>query len=193
MKNMVKTTKEVKIICIALLIISLSESCAIFLRPFLSAVTTIALIRSAQIISLILFLRIIPGGLEFTGLLQENFYQGIKTGLIWSLIFGIIVAFTGGVLLLTDIKPYKFFHLNDIQGSFIFLFLTLNFLGPITEEIIFRGIIYSFLKKFGIITAITLSTIIFALFHFSSSSFLLFQIAGGFVFALSFEYSKSAS
>lgn len=185
------TIKELKIICIALFILCICEAGALFFRSILSPIATIASIRSGQIIFLLLLLILTPGGLKFAGLLKYNCGTGLKTGLIWSFLFGITAFATGFILYLTGVDPLQFIHSNLPRENLIIFFLTAGLISPIAEEIFFRGILYSFLRRLGILTAIFTTTAIFALFHLSNGGLPLVQIAGGLVFALSFEYSKN--
>jgi len=185
------TIKEFKIVCIAVLIICICEAGSLFLRPDFSPITTIAFIRSAQIIFLILLLVLTPGGLKFAGLSKRKGFAGFKTGLIWSFLFGIAAFVTSFILYLTGTNPLQFIHSNPPRDDLILFFLTGGLISPIAEEIFFRGIFYSFLRRLGILTAIFFSTSVFALFHLSNGGLPVFQIVGGLVFALSFEYSKS--
>jgi len=68
--------------------------------------------------------------------------------------------------------------LKTQNPSLFFLFLlTVSFVVPICEELLFRGYLQSFFKKkFSVPFAIIVSSLIFALFHYTGS-----QGAGNFV------------
>lgn len=186
-----ETIKELKFVCIAVLILCICEAAALLLRPVFSPIATLAFVRSLQIIFLVLFLVFTPGGLKFAGLSKKKSHTGLKIGLVWSFLFGMATFVTGFILYLTGTNPLQFIHSTLPRSNLILFFLTAGLISPIAEEIFFRGIFYSFLRRLGILTAIFFSTAIFALFHFSSAGLPIVQIAGGLVFALSFEYSKS--
>ena len=59
--------------------------------------------------------------------------------------------------------------------------------APIAEEIFFRGVIYGFLRRWGVLLALAGSTVIFVLAHAISSRIPLTQIVGGIVFAVAYE------
>jgi len=186
-----KKNKELKIVCIAVVILCFCEAGTLFLRPALSPITTLAFIRSAQIIFLILLLILTPDGFKFAGLSKAKVYSGFKTGLIWSGLFGIAAFMTGFILYLTGFTPLQLIHSNYPKDNLILFFLTGGLISPIAEEIFFRGIFYSFLRRRGILTALFITTAVFALFHLSNGGLPITQIMGGLIFALSFEYSKS--
>lgn len=51
------------------------------------------------------------------------------------------------------------------RSKTITMFIYVSFLGPITEEIVFRGFILNGLKKYGKLYAIIISALVFGLFH----------------------------
>ena len=186
------TLKELQTVCVSVVIICLCETAALFFSNSFPPVISLAIIRSLQIVFLLIFLYFTSDGLEFAGLLKSQWYHGLKTGLIWSFLFGIIVILAAWFIFhFAGINPLLLLNLNPFRGNPIIFFLTGTVIGPIAEEIFFRGILYSFLRKSGIIVAVVTTTLIFALFHVSNGSFPVVQIVGGLIFAISFEYSKS--
>ena len=65
--------------------------------------------------------------------------------------------------------------------------------APLAEEVYFRGVLFRFLRTRGFLFALVVSTTVFAGAHmlFSGRSLPLTQIAGGILFAWSFEKEKS--
>jgi membrane protease YdiL (CAAX protease family) len=59
--------------------------------------------------------------------------------------------------------------------------------SPIAEEVFFRGILYGFLRRWGVLVAVVGSTVIFVLAHPIISGIRLTQIVGGLVFAVAYE------
>lgn len=86
---------------------------------------------------------------------------------------------------------YLIIPLPHGSNELILLFLTAGFISPVAEELFFRGLIYRYLRRYGFVPALLLSTTIFASLHFENNTLPITQIIGGIVFALSFEYSKS--
>ncbi len=73
----------------------------------------------------------------------------------------------------------------------VFLLLFVVFWGPVVEEIIFRGFVYSAMRRAaGIKIAAFFSAVLFAMFHFQWGIFLPIAFMG-IVFALLFEKTKS--
>lgn len=186
-----QTIKELKIICGAVFLICILEAGSFFLSPIFSPIACTAVIRIAQIILLLLLLKFTPGGFAFAGLSKKSQYTGLKTGLLWSFLFGIVVLAGGFILYLTGTNPLFLIHSNLPSNNLILFFLTGGLISPVAEEIFFRGIFYSFLRRFGVLTAVFTTTFVFSLLHVSNLGLPIFQVVGGIVFALSFEYSKS--
>jgi membrane protease YdiL (CAAX protease family) len=67
--------------------------------------------------------------------------------------------------------------------------------GPLTEEIVFRGAVYGFLReKWGIIVSAILSSSLFAVMHLMNDVswvWIAIPFAGSFVMSFIYEYSKS--
>jgi hypothetical protein len=132
------------------------------------------------------------GRISSIGLERSTIFNGIKRGLIWSAGFGAVVLFTSFMLFLSGINPLKLIY-SDLPSSFdepfLFFFVTL-ILGPVAEEIFFRGLLYGFLRRWGILAAIFLTTIIFTGVHLAFSEMLFTPVIGGIVFAIAYEIEK---
>lgn len=127
------------------------------------------------------------------GLKKGTLLSGFKAGLLWSAAFGLIVALTGAALYFFGTNP-----LNLVGGrvpadpiKFLLLVTAGGVVSPVAEELFFRGLIYGFLRRWGVIAALTGSTLIFALAHLFGPSINYTQIVGGIVFALAYEFSGS--
>jgi len=70
-------------------------------------------------------------------------------------------------------------------------FLIGALIGPVTEEIFFRGVLYGYFRQWGVFTAVMLSTVIFMLAHSVGGGIGLPQAAGGIVFAVAYEREGS--
>jgi len=64
-------------------------------------------------------------------------------------------------------------------------FLVGGLIGPVAEEVAFRGVVYGFLRRWGKCFALFGSTAIFVLLHPGLGG--ITQIIGGMVFALAYE------
>ena len=142
-------------------------------------------------IGLILLIASVWGkGISSVGLSPRTMRLGLKRGLIWSAGFGAITALAFIVLFLAGIDPLALVHVRLPLGSheIIIFFLVGGIVGPVAEEVFFRGVLYGFLRRWGVIAAVTLSTLIFVLAHPSVFSGIpLPQVVGGILFALAYE------
>ena len=74
------------------------------------------------------------------------------------------------------------------------LFAVGGVIGPMAEEVIFRGLLYGFFRRWGVLPAIFISTGVFVLVHLlvrSVPGFAITQAIGGVVFAVSYELEKN--
>ena len=66
-------------------------------------------------------------------------------------------------------------------------FLVGALIGPLAEEIFFRGIMYGFFRRWGSLTAILSSTFLFVIAHPALPAIPAVQIMGGLLFAVIYE------
>ena len=161
----------------------------------LAPLTGVALARLAEIIFLLVLIRLKDNRLSIIGLSSSRIYRGLKRGLIWAISFG---AAAGIVLLISYLVGIKITALFRMQlpseSSRLITFLLVGALiGPIAEEIFFRGILYGFFRKWGIPAAVILSTLLFVLPHSHSSGLGIpvTQLIGGVLFAVAYEIEKN--
>ena len=171
----------------------LIEAMAPVVMKTLSPLGTTALMRTLEIACLLTVLRLSPNGLSRAGISLATLSQGLRTGVVWSLVFAMVVVISGAILLANQINLLTLIASPlPVKGSALGLFLVTGALiAPVAEEILFRGVLYTYQKKWNRPAALILSTLIFAGFHYRGSELPLFQMVGGIVFALSFEHSKS--
>lgn len=149
-------------------------------------------IRVIEIISMIFICYITETNLTSIGLNGSRMISGIKKGLIWSMGVGVVVFLGGGILFLFGINAFKLIRIPippslDQQIKF---FLLIGLIGPVAEEIFFRGILYGFLKQWGIPIASVTSIFIFVMFH-TTQHFPITQLIGGMLFTISYEKEKN--
>ena len=149
--------------------------------------------RILQLVSIVLIALLFNSGLNSIGLSRDRILPGIKAGLIWSFIFALLAALGFSILLIWYNNPLKFIHtkLPETNYDLFLYFIIGGFVAPFCEEIFFRGIIYGFFRKWGILTALLLSSIIFVLLHPIKTGLPITQLVGGLVFALSYEKTRS--
>jgi len=127
------------------------------------------------------------------GLSRSKMLPGLARGLIWSVCFGIAAGVLFLVLFAAGINPLKLVNtpLPSAPGKIFIFFLVGGVIGPVWEEIFFRGIIFGFFRRWGVYAAILISTARFVLPHYDGHHLPLTQIVGGIVFAIAYEKEKS--
>ena len=127
------------------------------------------------------------------GLSRSSMLPGLAKGLIWSVCFGIAAGILFLVLFAAGIDPLKFVNtpLPSAPYQIFIFFLVGGIIGPIWEEIFFRGIIFGFFRRWGVYAAILISTALFVLPHYDGHHLPLTQIVGGIVFSIAYEKEKN--
>ena len=158
-----------------------------------SPLLSLSIIRCLEAVLLVVITLQFEGDPDAIGLSRSKILPGFRKGLIWSAGFGLAAGVLYLVLLLVGFNALKL--LNDPKAShwrdIVIFFLVGSIIGPISEEIFFRGIIYGFFRQWGVITALILSTLIFVLTHPIGGHLPLTQIVGGVVFAVAYEKAQS--
>jgi uncharacterized protein len=127
------------------------------------------------------------------GLSRSKMLPGLVRGLIWSVCFGLAAGFLFLVLFAVGINPLKLVRtpLPSAPRQIFIFFLVGGVIGPIWEEIFFRGIIFGFFRRWGLYAAILISTALFVLPHYDGHHLPLTQIVGGIMFAIAYEREKN--
>jgi len=158
-----------------------------------SALPTLGMLRCLEIILLIAIVWRLEKNTAAIGLARPNIMSGFIKGLIWSAYFGMIAAGIYFGLLAVGVDTLRYFHNpgpSSWQQGFVLL-LVGGFIGPIAEEIFFRGIIFGFFRRWGATIAIIVSTLIFVFTHRIGGSIPITQVVGGVVFAIAYEREKN--
>jgi membrane protease YdiL (CAAX protease family) len=119
--------------------------------------------------------------------------HGLKKGVIWSAGFGLVTFFGFIALFLVDIDPLTLIYtpLPRKGNEIVLFFLIGGLVAPIAEEVFFRGILYGFLRRWGVLLALILTTFIFVLAHPVFPGIPVTQMVGGIIFALAYEIEGS--
>lgn len=157
------------------------------------ALVVTGLVRLLDILLLSGLLLFMNKDLSAVGMSVKQLKPGLKTGVAWSAAFGAVVLAAGAVLMMAGHSPLDLFKLRlpATQAEFVLFFMVGGLIGPIAEELVYRGLIYTALRRWGLLVAISGSTLLFVLSHSLGSDLPLPQIIGGIVFALAYERSKS--
>jgi CAAX protease family protein len=136
---------------------------------------------------------LVEGGVASLGLFRTRWIAGLKKGLLWSAGFGALSGIVFAVLFMAGTNPLPMIRagLPKNSANLLLFFLVGGFVAPVAEEFFFRGILYGFLKRWGIWVAIVLSTCAFALTHGLGHGFPVIQVVGGILFAVAYEVEKN--
>jgi len=149
--------------------------------------------RLLEIILLILIVLIWGKGVSSIGLAPSKLFFGLKKGMIWSAGFGMVAFFGFVVLFAAGVNPLTLIqaHLPTKNSEIALFFFIGGMVAPIAEEVFFRGILYGFFRRWGVVVALVLSTLIFVLTHPISHGLPITQVVGGIVFAMAYEVEGS--
>ena len=185
---------EIKPVLLSLSGIILLEAVSLYLtaEKVFNPTLSVGLARLLDIAWLIFVAIYWGGGLRCIGLAVDQLLPGFKKGLIWSAGFAVLVFFVAVILFIFSINPLKILKTN-LPSSLpeILLFLIVGGLvGPVSEEMFFRGFLYGYLRRWGVFAAVLASTGLFVFAHSTKQHFPLTQAVGGVLFAVSYEFEK---
>ncbi len=175
---------------LALMVVLAAETVAggIVSLGLLPSMVTLAAVRAVEIVLLMAVAVVLAGGPGAIGLAPEQIVPGIRRGLIWSGGFGLLVLIAAGVLALAGHSPLQMIRVQlppDPTDRALYL-LTGAVIAPVAEEIFFRGYLYGFFRRWGVLCALILSNLVFVLAH-GVTGLPLTQMVGGILFALCYE------
>ena len=178
----------IKLFGVSILILLLSEAGSVYLfsvftdhhMPVLGGIRTIQL--ALFLVAVVVFGR----GMSDIGLAKDHIMPGIMKGLAWSILFGVAAGIVLAAVFLAGIDVLRLLHtrLPDHGNDILVFFLVGGLVAPVVEEVLFRGILYGFFRRWGIGVALVMSTLFFVLAH---QAVHFVQIAGGIIFAVSYE------
>ncbi|MBW2264899.1 MAG: CPBP family intramembrane metalloprotease [Deltaproteobacteria bacterium] len=155
------------------------------LPPMLILGTT----RLVEIVALFLILSIWGNGISCIGLAQGQIFSGLKKGFIWSAAFGLCTVVGFAAIYMAQLNPLLLVKTNLPQETtaLVLFFITGGLIAPVAEEVFFRGVVYGFLRQWGILAAIAGTTVIFVAVHLVGSGLPITQIVGGVIFCIAYE------
>lgn len=155
--------------------------------------TGLGLARAAEIILLLAIVKLQQNRISSIALEWPHFDRGLKKGLIWAVAFGAAAAIGLLAAYLAGFQVSGLFRMQlpSEKGRLAIFLLVGVLIGPIAEEIFFRGILYGFFRRWGAPAAILLSTLLFVLPHTSGSIIPVTQLIGGILFAVAYEVEKN--
>jgi membrane protease YdiL (CAAX protease family) len=149
--------------------------------------------RVLEIVLIILMVRLWADDLESLGLSALGVPYALERGLLWSAGLGLIAACAWVILLSAGLQPLSLIRAQLPPGGndLVLLFAVGGLLGPVAEELFFRGVLYGFFRRWGAPAAVLLSSLIFVLSHPTSHGIRLTQAVGGILFAVAYEVERS--
>lgn len=162
------------------------------LRRALPHFASLGLSLLVQIIAVLLVVWTIEQGFAPIGLGKDTLAHGLKRGVIWSLLFAAAALTTAFLVSLSGMDPLKLIRIRlpVILHERIVFFLVGGLVAPVAEELFFRGVLFGYLRQWGFLNALVMTTVIFVAVH-APSGIPVTQVVGGIVFALSYEVEKS--
>lgn len=162
-----------------------------------SGTAPILIIGGARSLEIILLLVICcmtePSGIKTLGILPKRITSGLLRGFVWSAGFGLMVGLVAVILMTAGLHPTDLIAANfpSTQPGLFFFLVVGGIIGPVAEEIFFRGMLYGYFRRWGMWAALLLSTLVFVMAHAIFHRIPLPQIVGGILFAVAYEKEKN--
>lgn len=164
-----------------------------FSHSILSDVERVGMVRIFQTICILSIVYYFNAGFSAIGLRYHGVIHGLKRGSLWVAGFGGITMVGLACIYLSGMNPLKLFKTNLPSGyKDLIVFLIIGgMIGPVSEEIFFRGVVFGFFRKWGVFFAIIATTLFFVAVHTPGRGIPVTQIVGGVLFAVSYEIEKN--
>jgi membrane protease YdiL (CAAX protease family) len=188
-------TKQIQVKTLALCVAAVAfvEAGLVFSNATFNPLLRLGVARLLDLGLMVWIVHLVESSVVSIGLDRSRWLQGLKRGLLWSAGFGALSGILLAILLMAGINPLSIIRtsLPKNLANLALFFLLGGIIAPVTEEVFFRGILYGFLRQWGIAVALILSTTAFALTHGSGHGFPLTQVVGGILFAAAYEVEKN--
>ena len=176
------------------MVVALLEVAAAALGTYLQLprLWLIAATRTAQMLAVMTLAVVQTGGLHVLGLDKKALLPGFNKGLIWSAGFAAVAGLLLLGLFMVGQNPLMQIR-SPLPGEGcrrVLFFLVGGIVAPVAEEIVFRGLIFGYLRRWSLSVAILVSTALFAAIH-PGTAIPVTQIVGGIVFAVAYHTGKS--
>lgn len=184
---------QVRTLLLSIAAVALVEAGAVLSKSASSPLLRLGAARLLELGFMVWIVHVVEGSVASIGLDRAQWLAGLRRGLLWSAGFGALSGIAFGVLYMAGLNPLAFVRtaLPKSSPDLFFFFLIGGILAPAAEEVFFRGILYGFLRRWGIAVALVLSTSAFALTHGLGHGFPLTQVVGGILFAVAYELEKN--
>ena len=136
-----------------------------------SAVGCHGYFQAGQILVITGVLAFLEQGPASIGWAPSTWFSGLRKGAVWSIAFGLAAAAAMLVIYLLGMNPFQIIRapLPVEPASLVLFFFVGGLIAPVAEELCFRGIVYSFFRRWGILSALAASTSLFVVLHSSAA------------------------
>ena len=158
-----------------------------------TSLPALGLVRCVESALLVTIVLAIEKKAAAIGLSRAGTFPALGNGLIWSALFGLAAGLLYLLLHAVGIDGLKYLQGVKLSSGqhLVGLFVVGGVIGPITEEIFFRGVVYGFFRKWGVLVALFLSTLLFVSIHSLGAGLPVTQLIGGLVFAIAYEKERN--
>lgn len=184
---------QVKTLVLSLAAVAVVEAGLAFSKSGFSPMLKLGGARLIALGLIAWIVHVFEGNPAAIGLPRSQWIAGLRKGLFWSAGFGAVSGIAVSVMFLVGINPLTFIRSSLPKSSpeLLLFFLVGGIVAPIAEEVFFRGILYGFLRRWGVAVALVLSTAVFAVIHGFGHGLPLTQAVGGVLFAVAYEVEKN--
>ena len=184
---------QVKTLILSVVAVAFVEAGLVFSKAAFNPMLGLGAARLLELGLIVWIVHVVEGNVVAIGLHRTQWIAGLKKGLLWSAGFGAFSGIVFAILHVAGINPLSLIRTSlprDSANLFLF-FLVGGIVAPVAEEVFFRGILYGFLRRWGVWVAVVFSTCAFALVHGLGHGFLMTQVVGGILFAVAYEVEKN--
>jgi len=184
---------QVKTLALSIAAVVCIEAGLAFSRAAFNPLLRLGVARLLELGLIVWIVRCDERSVTSIGLDRARWLPGLRRGLLWSAGFGALSGIVFAVLFMAGINPLSMIRtsLPKNSANLLLFFLVGGIVAPVAEEVFFRGILYGFLRRWGIVVALVLSTSAFAFTHGLGHGFPLIQVVGGILFAAAYEIEKN--
>jgi uncharacterized protein len=184
---------KVKTLALSVAAVAFVEAGLLLSKATINPLLKLGAVRLLEAGLIVWIVHVVEGSLTFIGLDRTRWFASLRKGLLWSAGFGAFSGIVFGVLFMAGINPLSMIRTSLPKNStgLLLFFLVGGIVAPVAEELFFRGILYGFLRRWGIAVALVLSTAAFAITHGLGHGFPLTQVVGGVLFAAAYELEKN--
>jgi uncharacterized protein len=148
-------------------------------------------VRTTQLAAILALAAFVFNGWHALGLDKKTLLAGLKKGLIWSTGFAVTAGLLFLGLIIAGQDPFMLIRmpLPPVPSQRALFFFVGGIVAPIAEEVVFRGLIFGYLRRWGLTAAVLISTALFAALHLPTIP--VTQVVGGAVFAIAYHMGGS--